>query len=97
MLDQWSLTTQSKTEIYSLLLAVDYQLKSMFDDYSSLDVYGGGAAKLSLRPARRGSQAIINPMDINDSFLQSSTTKFQVFHYDALLMNSSSLELKGNV
>jgi len=47
------------------------------DNSNSLDVYGGGAAKLSLRPARRGSQAIINPMDINDSFLQSSTSKFQ--------------------
>ena len=68
--------------------------KSMFDYCSSLDVYGGGAAKLSLRPARRGSQAIINPMDINDSFLQSSTSKFQVFHYKAFLMNTSCFELQ---
>ena len=36
-------------------------------------------------------------MDINDSFLQSSTSKFQVFYYYAVLMNISCFELNVNL
>ena len=46
-------------------------------NFSTLSVYHG-KPRLSLQPARKNSFTIINPMEINDTFLQTSSTNLKV-------------------